>query len=105
MANALFVRTDTHRVGACNGDEGFLASDRTLLAGRPAAVGAVGVERPALYVVSQRKGQDLIADAPGHVLVQDRERGLDPSEEVARHPVAARDPHLRRATVGEAEDA
>src|ERR1039457_633198 len=105
MADAFFVRSDADRIGARDRDEHLLAAHRALLARRLALVSAIGSERPALHVVRERDGENLFADAFRDRDVADRERGLDAPEEIARHPVAARYPHLGRASVGEAEDA
>src|SRR5580765_5350915 len=94
MADALLVRTDAHGIGACDADEHFLAADRTLVAGRAAAVTAVGFRRPALHVVGQRDAEDLIADPPGHRGVVYGKGRFDAAQEIAGHPVAAGDPDL-----------
>src|SRR5207253_177859 len=50
-------------------------------------------------------GENLLLDALAENGVEDGDGRFDAAEEVARHPVAAGDEHLRRAAILEAEDA
>jgi hypothetical protein len=54
---------------------------------RNAAVAAVGLEHPALRLVIEIGDHDLVQDLPMDGQVLDRHQRLDPTIQVARHPV------------------
>src|SRR3954452_24430833 len=67
-----------HEVGVCAGGS---------VARRNAAVAAVRVEHPALRLVVEIGDHDLVQDLLMHGWVPDRHQRLDPTIQVARHPV------------------
>src|SRR5436190_19816334 len=69
----LFVWADWNGLGAGDGDELLLAAHRHAV-GLLALVFALGVERPALDVVRERDGKDLLLEARDDRLRADRER-------------------------------
>src|SRR5688500_9825709 len=104
LGDDLIIRPDTNRLGAGNLDEALLTSEWAVgaasLPPRP-----IGVQFPRLDRVAERRRQNLLFDPRAHFLGEDRERHLDPAEEVPWHPVAARHEHFRVAAVSEEEDA
>src|SRR5207253_1462666 len=103
-AEDLFVWADRDGLGPRDGDELFLAAYRHAVRLAPAVL-AFGVQAPALDVVRQRDGKDLLLEARHDRLGADGERHLHAPREVARHPVAAGNVDLRLAAVLETEDA
>src|SRR6185295_18911162 len=82
--------------------ERFLRSER-LLAAVPLHKGTVRPKLPSLHVVGEERIQD--AAEPRPVLrIHDRHDQLDPTVEVARHPIRATDEDLRVAAVSKLED-
>src|SRR5438874_13287763 len=101
--NHLVVRTEAHGLRARDRDECFLTSHRRSF-DLAAVIRSVRVEDPALDVVGERNRKNLLIDAPRQRLGSNRIRDFDPTYEIARHPVAARDVGLRRPGILEPED-